>query len=570
MIDVEKMITDKYPKLKNSDLVKKAISKFSDSIIHQNEINEFVKEHSHLGSFEFIDDILDYFNFNYLVSDKDIENIPSQGRVVIIANHPLGALDSIALIKLVSKVRKDIKIIANDFLKEFQSIDSLLLHINNFQARQRKEAIAEIYETLNKEMALIIFPSGEVSRASTTGIRDKKWQKGFLKFAHRSSSPILPVFIGGKNSKTFYSVSALNKKLSTLLLANEMFKQRDKTISIKIGEIIPNENIIPQGLEQSQIVELYKKHVYSLNKGKSFFLTQKAIAHPEDRKAVREELKSAQLLGETKDNKKIYLFSSADKNSILLNEIGRLREISFRKVGEGINKKRDIDKYDRYYKHIVLWDENDLEVVGAYRIGETKEIVAKYGKHALYTSTLFEFNEGFEPYLESSIELGRSFVQPKYWGSRALDYLWYGIGAYLKNNPQIKYLFGPVSLSASYSKTSKDTILYFYDNNFKDKENLVNAKIPYNFKTDKVLIKMLKQEFSSPLYKDNFRSLKNSLSVMGSNVPTLYKQYSDLCLEGGIKFCAYNVDPDFSNCVDSFIIVEIDKIKESHKKRYFA
>jgi len=299
-------------------------------------------------------------------------------------------------------------------------------------------------------------------------------------------------------------------------------------------------------------------------------LTQKAIAHPEDRRHVKEELRSAQLLGKTKDNKKIYLFSSADKNSILLNEIGRLREISFRKVGEGINKKRDIDKYDRYYKHIVLWDENDLEVVGAYRIGETKEIVAKYGKHALYTSTLFEFNEGFEPYLESSIELGRSFVQPKYWGSRALDYLWYGIGAYLKNNPQIKYLFGPVSLSASYSKTSKDTILYFYDNNFKDKENLVNAKIPYNFKTDKVLIKMLKQEFSSPLYKDNFRSLKNSLSVMGSNVPTLYKQYSDLCLEGGIKFCAYNVDPDFSNCVDSFIIVEIEKIKESHKKRYFA
>lgn len=568
MIDVEKMIVKKYPKLKNNKIIKGAISKFADSVVHQEEINSFLNKHSHLGSFEFIDEGLEHFNFNYLVSDKDMENIPSSGRVIIVANHPLGGLDALSLIKLLSKVRKDIKVIANDFLEAFEPVKPLLININNFQARQKKEAIEQVYEALDNEMAVVVFPSGEVSRASTTGIRDKKWHKGFLKFAHRSNSPILPIFIGGKNSKTFYSVSAINKKLSALLLSNEMFKQRDKTIEILVGEIIPNENIIPKGILQDKLMELYKKQVYNLKTGKSFFITQKAIAHPEDRRDIKRELKASQLLGNTKDGKKIYLYSSQDKNSIIINEIGRLREFSFRKVGEGINKKRDIDKYDRYYKHIILWDDEDLEIVGAYRIAECKSVIKEYGVDALYTTTLFDYNKKFEIYRDDSIELGRSFVQPKYWGSRALDYLWYGIGAYLKNNPEIKYMYGPVSLSAAYSKVAKDMILYFYNENFGDRDHLVDAKLAYNFQTDETLISNLKSEFNAKEYKENFKTLKRTLSSVEASVPTLYKQYADLCEDGGIRFCAYNIDSDFSNCIDSFIVVEIDKIKETQKKRY--
>ncbi|MEA3330860.1 MAG: GNAT family N-acyltransferase [Campylobacterota bacterium] len=568
MIDVEKMIANKYPKLQNNKIIKNTISKFTDSIIHQDEINNFLKKNNHLGSYEFIDEALEYFDFNFLVSDKDIENIPSSGRVVIIANHPLGALDAFSLIKLVSRVRKDIKIVANDFLKHFKVLEPLLINVDNTKARQKKEAISEIYNTLDDDMALIIFPSGEVSRASSTGIKDKKWHKGFLKFAYRSNSPILPIYIGGKNSKTFYSVSTINKKLSTLLLSNEMFKQKGKNIDIVIGELIPNENIILKGLKQNKLIELYKKQIYSLKSGESYFLTQKAIAHPEDRRDIKKELKNSQLLGETKDNKKIYLYSSSNQNSSLINEIGRLRELSFRKVGEGINKKRDIDKYDRYYKHIILWDEENLEIVGAYRIAECKNIIKELGKDALYTTTLFNFNQNFDKYLNTSIELGRSFVQPKYWGSRALDYLWYGIGAYIKNNPNIKYMFGPLSLSATYPKIAKDTILYFYDKNFEDNENLLSAKLPYNFKSDKALISTLKEEFNSEQYRENFKRLKKSLTLIGTNIPTLYKQYADLCEDGGIKFCAYNIDPDFSNCVDTLIVVDISKIKASQKKRY--
>ncbi len=570
MIDVEKMIITKYPKLQNHKVIKAAISKFTDSIVHGTQINNFIHKNKHLGSFEFIDEVLDYFNFNFLVSDKEIANIPSSGRVVIIANHPLGSLDAMALIKLVSNTRKDIKVIANDFLEVITPIKKLLININNFKSRQKKEAIAKVYAALDEEKVLIIFPSGEVSRATATGIKDRVWHKGFLQFAKKGNAPILPVFIGGKNSKTFYSVSTLNKKLATLLLSNEMFKQKNNSIKITVGELIPNENILPKGIQKDKLIKLYKKHLYSLKHNKSYFVTQKAIAHPEDRRDIKKELKSSQLLGNTKDGKKIYLYTHDNSSSIVINEIGRLRELSFRKVGEGTNKKRDIDKYDRYYKHIILWDEEELEIVGAYRIAECAQIVQKLGVDALYTTTLFDYNEVFLSYLEDSIELGRSFVQPKYWGSRALDYLWYGIGAYLKNNPHIRYMYGAVSLSESYPQVAKDMILYFYNENFKCTQNLVSAKIPYNFKTDETLVKNLKREFNNKEYKENFKTLKKALANINTTVPTLYKQYADLCEENGVKFCAYNRDQDFSNCIDSFIIVDITKIKDSQRKRYMS
>jgi len=569
MIDVQKMIASRYPKLKNNPIIKKAIDKFADSIVHQKHINAFLEQNSHLGSFEFIENALEEINFTYSISNKDIENIPSSGRVVIIANHPLGGLDALALIKAVSQVRKDVKIVANDFLKVFTPLHPILLDINNFKSRQRKESIAKIYEALGNEEALIIFPAGEVSRATPKGVRDGVWYKSFLNFASRTSSPILPVYISGKNSKTFYSISALNKKLSTLLLAHEMFKQKGKEIELLIGELIPAEHTIPKGVEINEVVTLYKKHLYGLRKKKSYFQTQKAIALPEERREIKKELKRAQLLGTTKDGKSIYLYEWASDNASVLNEIGRLREISFRQVGEGVNKKRDIDKYDRYYKHIVLWDNEDLEIVGAYRIGVSEEIVKYHGKEALYTSSLFEYKEDFTPYLTNSIELGRSFVQPKYWGSRALDYLWQGIGAYLKNNPEIKYLYGGVSISGSYPRVAKDMILYFYETYFAAKKNLVDATLLYTFDLQDELMQSFIKELRHDDYKEDFKTLKRALSYLELSVPTLYKQYAELCEEDGIEFCAYNVDKEFSDCVDSFILLRVDKIKAKQRARYF-
>lgn len=566
MIDVQKEIEKKFPNInKKQNFFKKSLFKIAKKIVHEDSINEFLTQNEHLKGLEFVDAVLDYFDFDYTVASTDLQNIPSTGKVVIIANHPLGGLDALCLLRLISQVRKDVKIVANDFLIGFEALNSLLIPIDNYKIRQSKNDIKKIYEALNNEEAVIIFPAGEVSRASSKGIKDPIWSKGFLNFAQNTSSPILPIFLDAKNSKTFYTISMINKTFSTLLLSNEMFNKKSKRINIKIGQIIPNENIVPKGLDKKYIINLYKKHLYSLKKAKkSFFQTQCAIALPQKSVDILYELKRSELIGETSDGKKIYLYDYTD-DSIVLKELGRLRELSFRKVGEGVNKKRDTDKYDIYYQHIILWDENDLEIVGSYRIGNGSFINNNIGIKGFYSNTLFKYHKSFNTYLENSIELGRSFVQPKYWGTRALDYLWYGIGAYLKTKPEIKYMFGPVSISGTFPSAAKDLMIFYYSHYFSNDTEMIEPKIPYQYSSH---IQDLKEMFNLDDRKKDFKILKSTLNNIGVTVPTLFKQYSDICEEGGVKFLGFNVDPDFSDCVDGFILVSVDKVKQSARKRY--
>ena len=566
MIDIQKEIEKKFPNINKKDnFLKKSLFKVAKKIVHEDSINQFLTQNAHLKGFEFVDAVLDYFDFDYTVSSSDLQNIPTSGKVVIIANHPLGGLDALCLLRLISQVRKDVKIVANDFLAGFEALNSLLIPIDNYKLRQSKNDIKKIYEALNNEEAIILFPAGEVSRATPKGIKDPAWNKGFLNFAQNSNAPILPIFLDAKNSKTFYTISVINKTFSTLLLSHEMFNKKSKRIAIKVGQIIPNENITPKGIDKKFLLNLYKKHLYSLKKGKkSFFETQSAIAHPVSRIDLLNELKRSKLIGQTSDGKKIYLYDYVE-DSIVLKELGRLRELSFRKVGEGVNKKRDTDKYDIYYQHIILWDENDLEIVGSYRIGNSDFIFKNIGVKGFYSNNLFKYNEEFTPYLKSSIELGRSFVQPKYWGTRALDYLWFGIGAYLKSNPNIKYMFGPVSMSASFPTVAKDMMIFYYSHYFKEEVNLVEGKTPYQYSNN---ISEIKELFDLEDKKKDFKFLKSALSNIGVTVPTLYKQYSEITEDGGIKFLSFNIDKNFGDCIDGFILVEVDKIKDSAKKRY--
>ena len=566
MIDIQKEIEKKFPNInKKENFLKKSLFKVAKKIVHEDSINQFLSQNEHLKGFEFVDAVLDYFDFDYTVSSSDLQNIPSSGKVVIIANHPLGGLDALCLLRLISQVRKDVKIVANDFLAGFEALNSLLIPIDNYKLRQSKNDIKKIYEALNNEEAIILFPAGEVSRATPKGIKDPAWNKGFLNFAQNSNAPILPIFLDAKNSKTFYTISVINKTFSTLLLSHEMFNKKSKRIAIKVGQIIPNENITPKGIDKKFLLNLYRKHLYSLKKGKkSFFETQSAIAHPVSRIDLLNELKRSKLIGQTSDGKKIFLYDYVE-DSIVLKELGRLRELSFRKVGEGVNKKRDTDKYDIYYQHIILWDENDLEIVGSYRIGNSDFIFKNIGVKGFYSNNLFKYNEEFTPYLKNSIELGRSFVQPKYWGTRALDYLWFGIGAYLKSNPNIKYMFGPVSMSASFPTVAKDMMIFYYSHYFKEEVNLVEGKTPYQYSNN---ISEIKELFDLEDKKKDFKFLKSALSSIGVTVPTLYKQYSEITEDGGIKFLSFNIDKNFGDCIDGFILVEVDKIKDSAKKRY--
>jgi hypothetical protein len=268
----------------------------------------------------------------------------------------------------------------------------------------------------------------------------------------------------------------------------------------------------------------------------------------------------------TSDNKTIFLVDFELAPNVM-KEISRLREITFRKIGEGTGKKNDIDMYDKYYKHLLIWDEDELEIVGSYRIGFGNFILGNFGVDGFYSSTLFNFSDSFiKNVLPFSIELGRSFVRQKYWNTYALEYLWQGIGAIIASNPQIKYLFGPVSISNEYSEEAINWILTYLIKWYKQSDNDTFARNPY--KISESFLQNGNLILNSDVRKTDFNILKAKLRELNFKYPVLYKHYSEIADDDGVKFKAFNVDANFSNCVDGLLQIETNKIKEAKKERY--
>ncbi len=570
MLNIEQAVQQKFPRFQHtSPWIKKPTLGFLRKITHEQEVNRFLDQHQDLRGFDFIDQVLDYFNFSYSISHRDRANIPATGRVVIVANHPLGALDGLSLLKLVGEVRRDVKIVANDMLMNFDALESLFLPVDNLSKSTRKSSVARIVDCLNNDEAVIVFPAGEVSRIRPNGVRDGKWNSGFLNFAKKTNAPILPIYIGARNSSLFYSASMVYKPLSGMMLAHEMFNKNSQNITMRVGEAIPYQQIEQLPLVKAEKAKLLWRHLYRLAKGKKpLFKTEQTIAHPQERRNIKRELQQAELLGETADNKKIYLFDY-QADSAVMHEIGRLRELTFRQVGEGTGKKRDIDRYDRDYRHLILWDEQELEIAGAYRIGEVARIQEQSNSRGIYSEELFSYNvQKMQPFFEQGIELGRSFVSPKYWGRRSLDYLWYGIGAYLNKYPNIRYLFGPVSLSNSYPDFAKALIVTYYQHYFADADKLASARVPYL--PESSLKQQVWQTFTGNDAEQDFNALREQLTHMNVMVPTLYKQYADVCEEGGVRFIDFNIDADFGHCIDGLVMVDLQQLKPAKRKRYLG
>ncbi|MBA4251712.1 MAG: GNAT family N-acetyltransferase [Chlorobiaceae bacterium] len=473
--------------------------------IHEEEINNFLSLNSSKKEIEFIDELFEYLDFSYSTSQKEKDRIPGQGKLVVIANHPLGGLDGLVLLKLISEVRSDVKIVVNDLLLNIENLKNLFLPYDIMNSKLQKENLINISEHLKNEGALIIFPAGIVSRLKYFYLRDSKWQKGALFFAAKYDATILPVYIKAKNSNLFYLVSMFSKKLSMILLPHELFNKRSKTIQLKIGHPVPFKSLSNSISNKNIQLSLLQKHLRLVGKGKKgIFKTEKTIIHPIDKKIIKKEFDNSELLDKTIDDKKIYLVKHSDAPNIL-KEISRLREITFRQVGEGTGKKQDSDQHDQFYHHIVLWDDKELEIVGSYRIGLSKDIIDNYGCGGLYTSSLFSFDENFQKLLPYSIELGRSFIQSRYWRSNALDSLWQGIGIFLSQNPSIKFLFGPVSLSVNYSDDARYSIIYFYQKWFSNYNYNINAKNKFSIPHNK--LEELKFVFNSDDQKEDYRAL---------------------------------------------------------------
>lgn len=559
MFSLDSVLDDLWPQAKPAPWQKSLLKK----LLHEEEFQQFAADHRHLKGLDMVEQVLDHLDILCAIPAHDLEQIPAHGPLIVIANHPTGTLDGLALLYTISRVRRDVKVVTNRMLSHLEPLSSLFIPVDNMGGRTAKSSFTLMEQHLQNAGVLIFFPAGEVSRPTRTGIRDKKWHPGFIKLAGKFRAPLLPVNIHARNSLLFYASTLLSPQLSMLLLMQQMFRRRHSRLPVKIGQQIGWSHWYSPTLSAREMAEQCRQHVLRLGKGLSgVFKTESAIARPEDRATLKRALTQAECLGTTADGKTIYLWQrNGQEEAPILRELGRLREIAFRAVGEGSGKRRDTDRYDDDYLHLILWDDEDLEIVGAYRFmpGALK------GRDALYSHSLFHYDDEMQAILDHGIELGRSFIQPRYWGRRGLDYLWSGIGAYLARYPHYRYLFGPVSISGGLPPAARDLLVAFYRLWFPATHPLATSRRPYPASLPDVLA-----QFGGEDYVEDLTRLKSLLGNLGCGIPPLYKQYSELCEPGGVQFIDFGSDPAFNNCIDGLVLVDLCYLKASRYQRYIG
>lgn len=561
MFSLDNVLSDLWPEARTTPWQKKVLQR----VLYEKEFQLFAARHCHLKGVDMVEQVLEHLQIRCEIPEHHIENIPENGPLIIIANHPTGALDGLALIYALSRVRRDIKVVTNRLLSHLEPLSSLFIPVNNIQGRTPKSSLQQMDSHLQTGGALVFFPAGEVSRLTLKGIAERRWHSGFIRMAEKYRTPLLPVHIQAYNSPLFYASGLVSSRATLLLLMQQMFRRRGSTLPVRIGQQIAWTQWSTSKSSVREQAEKCREHVIALGKGRpGLFRTESTIAPPENRARLKRELAQAECLGITADGKHIYLWQrNGQEEATVLRELGRLREIAFRAVGEGSGKRRDIDRYDDDYLHLILWDEEDLEIVGAYRFIPCAQQLEKQGLDGLYSHSLFDYDEQMADIMKHGIELGRSFIQPRYWGRRGLDYLWSGIGAYLARYPQYRYLFGPVSISGGLPPDARDLLVAFYRLWFPPTHPLAVSRQPYPASLPDVLA-----QFTGSDYADDLTRLKSLLGNLGCGIPPLYKQYSELCEPGGVQFIDFGSDPDFNHCVDGLVLVDLTRLKANRYQHY--
>jgi putative hemolysin len=566
MLSIEQALTDRIPWLLQHPRIRKPVAGMLEKLAHEARFNHTLDQVPAEG-FGFCEHMLDYLGVSCQVTERERENIPVEGPLIVVANHPLGMVDAIALVQLIGSVRQDVRILGNDVLTAVPQMAPLLLNVDVF-GKGAASKMRGIFRALEAGQVLVIFPAGEVSRVRADGVRDGAWSDGFARIALRGGVPVLPVHIAARNSAMFYGLSMLAKPLGTAMLPREATARRKQRVGFSIGALISADELKSRSNGSTeQAAKLMRRHVYRVGRHRGLiFGGQAPLAHPEPTERVVADLARADLLADLPDGKQALLFKGA-ADSPALREIGRLRELTFRRVGEGTGKRRDLDAYDPHYEHLVLWDAKAMRIVGAYRFGHGGRLIAERGMSALYTSSLFDYSPALESRLAQGLELGRSFIAPAYWRSRALDQLWQGIGLYLQRHPELRYLFGPVSMSVSMPREAREWIAAAHQHYF-GAPGLAAARQP--FVISPAVIDIVRAELEGLDAATGLGRLKHRLDALGVTLPVLYRQYVDLVDTEGVQFLDFGEDPGFSGCVDGLVMLDLASLKPAKRSRYLG
>lgn len=543
----------------------------------------YMKRPSDKDTQTFLTHTLDTLGIEYTVSHLDESNIPKDGPLVIVANHPLGGVEGVILAKILLQYRPDLLVMANHFLKRIPELDSLFIGVNVFEGkeaiRENLHAIKQANKHLSNKGALLIFPAGEVSTYSKKSgqLQDKTWNRLAGKLAQSHNANCLPIFIGGRNSKSFYAAGRIHPILRTLLLGRELLNKKGKNISVLGGNLIST-NELRKLNDADEITKYLRLNTYLINQREKAgsaqdSSTQQALQTYET--PIRDDIPAVDLFQAIQDlpdsallvkQKQFSTYiSNAKEMGVILTQIGIIRERNFRAVGEGTGKEVDLDDFDQNYLHLFIWDENSNAIVGAYRLGLVDSLLQKGGINSLYSRTLFNFDERFIRNQTKAIEMGRSVIDAPYQRNLTpLLMLWKGIATYVYRNPEYQTLFGPVTITGEYQALTHQLIIQCLTTHYYDEESAKLVKAINPVKTKKKpfwSLNMLSGLADLQLLSNLVARLEN-----GRSLPVLIRQY--LSLNG--RFVCFNVDPDFNQAVDGLIIVNLPKVEKHTLGKYMG
>ena len=490
------------------------------------------------------------------VASDDLHHVPATGPVVVVANHPLGAIDGLLLISLLSRVRNDIKLLGNSLLRYVPGLRPYLVPVDVFSgthaACRNGLALRHAMRWLERGGCLLVFPAGEVAHHATSDGRtlDSPWQTTAAELAARTSAAVVPVFIGGRNSRLFHAAGRIHPLLRTALLPREMWAMRGRTIPVRIGEPVLRTEIAAQADGHARTQRL-RARVDAL--GAIPVATRGGI---DEIVANIDALRDRPLI----ESGSYQVFcATARELPAILPEIGRLRELAFRHAGEGTGSARDLDQFDETYQHLFVWDRTRQEIAGAYRIGAT-DVVARDEVDALYTRTLFDYDRRLLDLIGPALELGRAFVQPAYQRDFSpLLLLWKGI-ARLAKSGRYSRLFGVVSISDRYNSMSRHLLVKFLQTHRFDADlgQLVRARNPPAPPRDAVVYA------TTVATLDDVSSLIRQIEPDGKDIPVLLRQYLKL----NAKLLGFTVDRDFGNVIDGLVVVDLAKVESRMLARF--
>ena len=537
---------------------------------------------------DFFDSFVRERDLKYIVFEEDLARIPKTGPFILVSNHPLGAIDGILMTKILTEIRPDFKIMGNFLLEKIEPMKPYVISVNPFENRKELKSSSTgmrgSLKHLEEGGCIGIFPAGEVSNRNNefSEIMDKKWEKPALKLIKMARVPVVPMYFHAKNSRLFYQMAKLHPDLQTLLLPSEMMHKREKPIRVRLGKPV-SVKVLEDHDTIEEMGEFLQKKIQLL---KTYYEKRKSLADrlniPNLRlnfALLKEENVIQNIIDETptqdivaeiealsKNDKMLFrngnyevFFASYNDIPSIMREIGRQRELTFRKIGEGSNLPFDLDEYDEHYHHLFLWDSQAKKLAGAYRMALGAEVMKKHGIDGFYTSSLFEFDPELRPFFRKVIEMGRAYISSDYQQKPLpLFLLWRGIVHVCLRNPEHKFLMGGVSISDKFSEFSKSLMIEFMRSHYYDSAVAQYIHPKHDFK-----VKL--KERDKNLFFDEVESDLNKLDKIIDDLepemrmPVLIKKY----IKQNAKVISFNVDPSFNDAIDGLMYIRISELPES-------